>query len=1196
MAKGTYMHLWASFAILALSILSNPLESHAQQSQYPISCDECHRMPPLDSPYRNPDTGGFTGNHETHNPPSIASKQSCEKCHAGSGSFLTSHRDGFINMTSNINSSAHPLRSVYNKPRFFNQTTLPTLQTCSNVNCHFETTTPAWGRAAYSSPSDCDKCHQAAPSDGNHPVGAQKHAQYYGTTTSSCAKCHPDHTGEPAPFGHATSAGNRTLSVRFAALPNNGFGRYTGNVAYPYYLPSKNAARSGTCRNTYCHSPGTKPAGSSADPNKSAAWGGTLDCTGCHKGSVSGDYMNTGSHYAHVYGDGSAKSQISCVKCHAATAAADMAISDRSRHVNGQVEVAFDSSSNPTGGSYNGTLATPLSPSVKTPGSNYAVCQNLYCHGGNPVTWGGTVNCQDCHGGGSDADNFGGTFWSDGTTGKIKTAGEWDGTGHGRASGTYPSGTAAANFGVEAKQCEYCHDAGVGHAQASNAFRLRNYSTAAWGRNAVCQNCHGAGSAGVTVGSHLKNSSRKVGSDHYGAKHSNSKNGGQFCWDCHDGHGDTNAYMIHNSVASTSDRTTGAPATTAATSFTAFATGTDYARGAAPYNGICQVCHDSTVNHYTATSGDSHNPGTRCTSCHTHTGPNSSNAFPGSESAGGAPCLGCHATGFANMRTNASYHHYMQNDTATYSNSATPSATDTNRRCLMCHVDHNIFRPDMNAGGARAKNLRTGAIDAVSASVGFTNSDFDNALASGGVCVSCHTNQQTKNSTNRKGNGTTVTPRVTKSEYAGSAHNYAVAGGAFSDASRVNANCIKCHNAQNGETSLKGNFGNHDGTASSILGALGGTLTDPYEAGLCYRCHSNAADAVGGTKKTANARDWYGAVTTMSSRATAIFQSFQKANKHQVDLPAYSGKHKPNAVDESRAYISNAANKHVDCSDCHNPHTATAANPTKGAMGANPTNSTGNWTAPTAWADVSVAGGDDEYKICFRCHSGYNTGLSSWSSAWTDLGKEFSTGNKSYHWIEGDRGAAKADTTYGNFNKTYIYKMMPRYNGFTDAQLRTVRMRCSDCHGSDNAENNPNGPHGSSYARMLKVPAGSPYTTWNSTSQVGGANVWCFNCHLPAFTNSGFSGSGSSLHTSKHSGSKGTCMDCHIKVPHGWQIPHLLKPYNMPANYPAENAAYNGTGTTSRSGIDLPLNSTNWGLSGKWTENSCGSHQNCSGN
>ncbi|KAF0220995.1 MAG: cytochrome [Geobacteraceae bacterium] len=1302
----TRLMLW----LFTLAIcISTSLPAYAGP-QYNFTCSSCHDMPPLDSASRDITTGAFKGNHQTHQP-AAAQPANCVICHNSTG-FTTSHLDGGISFPSNINSS--PATGQYKvggvTVSFKNQTSVPVLGSCTNVNCHLEKATPVWGSANFTytntTSNDCDQCHGAPPAGTTDAPGAAgshgKHDMYY-TGAAQCRKCHADHPAEANKFAHATSAGNRDLIIQLKDPQDVAGGTYSGPLND--YLPSQTNAFGG-CTNLYCHSDGQ------ATPTyKTVTWGASLpaDCTGCHGNATSNTL--SGKHQQHLnpavntslgLGNG-----LGCVDCHAKTVSNNTTVSDKTRHVNKYIDYSsthgggsakYSTATKQCTNSYchsNGNPAAPVFVSmtgsktwngvasfgcngchgrssaigapdyanggpvpsvtanshgkhvagasgttvcsdchIKTASMTAAgrfkdysaasyhlngtpnvyfntakagaaawtqgtgQCSNVTCHGGNTVTWGATLNCQDCHGGAVDAESFspltGTQFWNDGAATKINTSTEWGATGHGKASGTYSgSGNPAAGFTV-ANACEYCHEPSVGHHDNTNPFRLRNQNDATWGKNGVCMSCHSATAPGVTVGGVLKKrtTSKAIGSYHYGAKHA-ANGGGRYCWDCHDGHGDSNSFMVHAQVAKTSETTIGAPTTFVIPSFVLTATPVwgDYVKTPAN-NGICQVCHTNT-NYFTATLYTAgHNAGIRCTSCHTHTGATISTAFPGSESSGGAPCLGCHNTGFTNMQSNASYHHYMQNDAATYSNTATPTVNDTNRRCMMCHVDHDIFRPDLNANGARAKNLRTGATDAVSSTAGFVNNDFDNSLTSGGICVSCHTNQQTKNAVSRKSDGTTVTPLVTKADYGAAAHNYATTSAAYSDTSRMNANCVKCHNAQNGETSPKTNFGNHDSTTRSLMGALGGTLADPYEAPLCYRCHSKAADAIGGTKKTADANDWYGAVTNMSDHSTDIYQVFQKANKHQVDLAAYSGKHKPTLADESRTYISNAANKHIECGDCHNSHAATAANPTKGAMGVNPTNSASNWTAPTGYAEMSVAGGDDEYRICFRCHSGYNTGLASWNSAWTNIGKEFSTNNKSYHWVEGDRGAAKADTTYGNFNATYVGKMMPRYNGSTNAVLRGVKMRCSDCHGSDNAENNPNGPHGSAYAKMLKVPAGSPYTTWNSTVSINNrGTVWCFNCHDPNFTNSGFRGPDGELHVGKHNKSEAKCMSCHIKIPHGWQIPHLLKPYNMPTNYPADNAAYNGTGSSS--GIDLPLNSTNWNLSGSWTENSCGSHQRC---
>jgi hypothetical protein len=240
--------------------------------------------------------------------------------------------------------------------------------------------------------------------------------------------------------------------------------------------------------------------------------------------------------------------------------------------------------------------------------------------------------------------DFSGNFWNNGTISKFQMTGtgSWAGNGHGLTVGNYASGLPAANFGG-ADPCQFCHDSAVAHNVSSNAFRLANYSTAAYGRNAPCLICHSATGGGVLFPS-AKNrtTSGAVEADHFGAKHGPSNNGGQFCWDCHDPHGNgsTNLYMIRSNPAKVSDRATGAPTTQTATAvvFTARDTGADFAVSASPFNGVCNVCH-STASHYTATAGDGHNSTTTCVSCHSHSGSaHGSDAFA---QAGGG-CNGCH--------------------------------------------------------------------------------------------------------------------------------------------------------------------------------------------------------------------------------------------------------------------------------------------------------------------------------------------------------------------------------------------------------------------------------------------------------------------------------------------------------------------------------------------------------------------------
>ncbi|RII26152.1 MAG: hypothetical protein CXR31_10615 [Geobacter sp.] len=369
-------------------------------------CAGCHVMPPLDDTSRNITTGGFQGNHQTHQPAGAVAAN-CAVCHGGGVSgYVNAHRDRFIRLSSSINGS--PATGTYTRGTSFAQSATPALGTCSNVNCHFEKVTPTWGSASFAytdnATNDCGKCHLAAPADGNHPYGTQKHGVYYGTDTGSCVKCHSDHTAEANKFAHATSAGNRGLQVLFTAAPN-GSGTYSGDVSYPNYLPSKNPARNGTCTNLYCHSPGNKATGPYTPPQQTATWGATLraDCSGCHKGSdASFNYMSSGSHAEHVH----AYNRIDCVKCHEATVNFGMTIKDVSKHVSKTVEVAFNNTSTAVNGKYNNAFA----PVSKNPGTAYGQCDNVYCHsngqnnGGTGITyrqptWGNasTGACGTCH-------------------------------------------------------------------------------------------------------------------------------------------------------------------------------------------------------------------------------------------------------------------------------------------------------------------------------------------------------------------------------------------------------------------------------------------------------------------------------------------------------------------------------------------------------------------------------------------------------------------------------------------------------------------------------------------------------------------------------------------------------------------------------------------------------------------------------
>ena len=1082
-----------------------------------------------------------------------------------------------------------------------------TAGTCSTNSCHSNgrggapLSTLSWSAAATGT---CLTCHDGKQTGATASTLSAKHDRHMNPTTNAliglnnglnCVDCHAK-----------TVSGNTTVSNKTRHV--NGFVDYSG-------LKAGGSARYNTttkqCSNIYCHSNGNPGALVYVNMTGSKLWSGTatLSCNGCHgRTSALGapDYANGGaaplatanSHAKHVAG---AAGTTVCSNCHVKTANLTVAgkfkdYTAASYHLNGAPNVYFNQAV--AGASASFTQAS-------------GTCNNVSCHGGagSSVVWGGSVNCQDCHGNGATASvaDFGATFWNNGTVSKFQMTGtgSWADTGHGRptASGNYPgSGNPPANFAGVTNFCEWCHDSTVGHNVSGNPFRLRSWTDATWGKNGVCMACHATGSAGVTVGGVLRTSAaNKVSAYHYGAKHSTALSGGQYCWDCHDPHGasSTNQYMIRPQVALVSDATTSAPTTQSATpvvfTLSATPTGTDYAKSAAPFNGICNVCH-TTTSHYTTTAGDAHNSGTRCTSCHAHNGDGSTktSAFTpvgGGVSSGGSACFGCHSNFQAAMSNSgtaktASYHHVLGTSATDLGdlapNAGSYSTSTSNLYCTSCHADHNYF----NNGGTvvtKAANLRSDI--AVASGAAPVNTDF---LATGtfGICVSCHSASLTRDVTNQAAGGVATTPVIAGAQFAASMHNYTTMS-AFGTQTFA-ANCVKCHTdeqAKDKQTSAN-KFGPHFSASVSLLDDLGaGTVAQYREQYICFRCHSKTTDtSLGGTLKTTAGKDWFGS-NTMRSFAEDTFQSFTAAGRsprHKIN--AYTGKHKAN---ETLADL--AANPHVECADCHSPHAAkfgnhsttspgtarglranTIAGVLSGATGVTVT----TWGAkPTTWGTnpntygqsgtTPLPAATTEYQVCFKCHAGTSfvpggTG----ALAMTDLGYEFNPNNGARHPV----GSALAVA-----NQLTAARLT---GGWKPGDVMT----CSDCHSTDSTASK--GPHGSSVKWML---AGTnkawPYTTAAGNGGTAGTyyriatyntgvgtkdGLFCLNCHTVRPATGVNNWHSQSNVTAGQHGANATimaCASCHIRVPHGGKISRLLQTTNAPARY-----RLNGSNSTSSFG------------------------------
>ncbi|MBI5443232.1 MAG: CxxxxCH/CxxCH domain-containing protein, partial [Deltaproteobacteria bacterium] len=415
-----------------------------------------------------------------------------------------------------------------------------------------------------------------------------------------------------------------------------------------------------TCASVRCHNGVTTPGWAAAS---------TIACGQCHNTGGTGPVPTgagvAGSHAAHAQ---NVWPTPTCDACHGAsgvtvsgTYTATGGGGAGKLHQNLTVEVWINGAANRyvdaanTAGGVNWNVAGATHVDDGT-------CSTTVCHGAGTPVWGGTLpnGCADCHfranAGGGDSDN-----WSiSDRIASLIDSDQWAYSGHGKASGTYDGQTAnpAAAFGGpvgDPMGCRYCHSTSVLHGDATNPFRLANKNVLArpapsdGGWNDNCLTCHKSNDAGYVAGTGYaggynptgyatKNAQSNVDEAHHGGKHAANTAGGNFCWDCHDPHGDRlnsttgNLVMIQGSVAKASNGTEGIPATTVAAIFTANATGTDYAQNGATPTGVCNVCH-TTTGHYTSDSGDGHQSTTRCTNCHKH------------EKEFGATCDACHIAG-----------------------------------------------------------------------------------------------------------------------------------------------------------------------------------------------------------------------------------------------------------------------------------------------------------------------------------------------------------------------------------------------------------------------------------------------------------------------------------------------------------------------------------------------------------------------
>ena len=197
-----------------------------------------------------------------------------------------------------------------------------------------------------------------------------------------------------------------------------------------------------------------------------------------------------------------------------------------------------------------------------------------------------------------------------------------------------------------------------------------------------------------------------------------------------------------------------------------------------------------------------------------------------------------------------------------------------------------------------------------------------------------------------------------------------------------------------------------------------------------------------------------------------IQNELNKPYRH--DVYVYNGVHDPNETQLTQV-------RHVECADCHNPHSSTSGiNQSQTISGSN-----------LGVNGMSIVGSqlervNNEYEICFKCHSD-NSMTPDYTERYlgsTNTRLDFNPANVSFHPVT-------------DFGKNSNPKgLIPKYNA-------SSIIKCSSCH-SSNGENVPLGPHGSIYPRILKANYNmekTPQLGTNWPSLIQSNFTLCFECH-----------------------------------------------------------------------------------------------------
>ncbi len=276
---------------------------------------------------------------------------------------------------------------------------------------------------------------------------------------------------------------------------------------------------------------------------------------------------------------------------------------------------------------------------------------------------------------------------------------------------------------------------------------------------------------------------------------------------------------------------------------------------------------------------------------------------------------------------------------------------------------------------------------------------------------------------------------------------------------------------------------------------------------------------------------------------------FAGLGSHPVGSPTYAGLHDATSVESPLSMP-----LHVECADCHNPHTVTSgALPMVSFNPADPLNGAIHTTPPAANSLIDTVTGVDvngnvtatvtnQYELCFKCHG----------VAANTCGTGRCGAPKTHDMIRADMTNGIPNGGGTPVNRNIRERVVPALGPLsyhpivannpaataaevpslrTDIPLNTSTslIYCTDCHNSNQSaaagNAGPDGPHGSNVEGLL---AQGYVLDINSTASDAASYALCYKCHDEAIIRSNASFAKHDAHLGNRQGS---CMKCHD--PHG---------------------------------------------------------------